>query len=143
MAVSKIFLICSALLIVGRLAETKVQWEASEIELSNEEHELFASKTLGEELMAPQGEEKLIVESKKLENIKQDDAEEKIEVEGFEGWEELNDPIVKGMESKVEGRDEPGKCTGGDSCCTPSNPCGYGEGDCDSHYDCKGKEVCN
>ena len=98
MAVSKIFLICSALLIVGRLAETKVQWEAPEIELSNEEHELFASKTLGEELMAPQGEEKLIVESKKLENIKQDDAEEKIEVEGFEGWEELNDPIVKGMD---------------------------------------------
>merc|ERR1712205_257089 len=60
----------------------------------------------------------------------------------FEGWEELNDPIVKGMESKVEGRDEPGKCTGGNSCCTPSNPCGYGEGDCDSHYDCTGAYYC-
>ena len=23
------------------------------------------------------------------------------------------------------------KCEGGDSCCTPDNPCGEGEGDCD------------
>ena len=64
MAVSKIFLIYSALLIVGGLADTKVQWEAPEIELSNEEHELFAFKTLGEGLMAPQGEENLLLNQK-------------------------------------------------------------------------------
>ena len=65
MPVSKIFLICSALLIVGCLADNKDQWEAPESKLSNEAKENFASKTLGEGFMAPhQGEEKLIVESK-------------------------------------------------------------------------------
>ena len=28
-------------------------------------------------------------------------------------------------------------CAGGDSCCTPDNPCGSDEGDCDSDDDCK------
>ena len=60
MAVSKIFLICSALLIVGGFADTKVQLEAP----SNEEQKQFASKTLGEGFMAPEGEEELIAESK-------------------------------------------------------------------------------
>ena len=27
-------------------------------------------------------------------------------------------------------------CDGGDSCCTPDNKCGEGEGDCDSNDDC-------
>ena len=28
-------------------------------------------------------------------------------------------------------------CTGGDSCCTPNNKCGEGEGDCDSDAECR------
>ena len=30
-----------------------------------------------------------------MENNKQDDAKEKVEVEGSGGWEEINDPIVR------------------------------------------------
>lgn len=77
MPVSKIFLICSALLIVGCLADNKDQWEAPESKLSNEAKENFASKT-----------------------------KEKVEVEGSGGWEELNDPIVKAMESEFKGKPE-------------------------------------
>jgi len=35
-----------------------------------------------------------------------------------------------------------GKCLGGDSCCTSSNPCGEGEGDCDKNHDCKENLLC-
>jgi len=35
-----------------------------------------------------------------------------------------------------------GKCRGDKSCCTSSNPCGEGEGDCDKNHDCKGKLLC-
>ena len=41
-----------------------------------------------------------------MENIKQDDAKEKIEVEGSGGWEELNDPVVKAIESEFKGKPE-------------------------------------
>merc|ERR1719187_2602352 len=34
------------------------------------------------------------------------------------------------------------ECLGGDSCCTPSYPCGEGEGDCDSNSDCTGDLQC-
>ena len=33
-------------------------------------------------------------------------------------------------------------CTGGHSCCTPSNPCGDGEGDCDRDSDCENGYIC-
>ena len=41
-----------------------------------------------------------------MENIKQDDAKEKVEVEGSGGWAELDDPIVKAMESEFKGKPE-------------------------------------
>merc|ERR1712215_339102 len=56
-------------------------------------------------------------------------------------------PIVKDI-VKENGHISPkttaaqGKCLGGDSCCTSSNPCGEGEGDCDKNHDCKGKLLC-
>ena len=28
------------------------------------------------------------------------------------------------------------ECNGGDSCCTPENQCGVGQGDCDKNADC-------
>ena len=31
-------------------------------------------------------------------------------------------------------------CRGGDACC--NGQCGVGEGDCDSHYDCRGNLLC-
>ena len=34
-------------------------------------------------------------------------------------------------------------CLGGNSCCTPENPCPLGEGDCDSDDDCQGEGECN
>jgi len=34
------------------------------------------------------------------------------------------------------------KCTGGDSCCSETNQCGYMEGDCDNDEDCKEGFVC-
>merc|ERR1712126_338253 len=33
-------------------------------------------------------------------------------------------------------------CNGGDSCCSSSNICREGEGDCDSNNDCLGDLVC-
>ena len=33
-------------------------------------------------------------------------------------------------------------CFGGDSCCTETNQCSIGEGDCDKDIDCKGDLVC-
>jgi len=33
-------------------------------------------------------------------------------------------------------------CSGGDSCCTSTNKCGVGEGDCDSDSDCQSGLVC-
>jgi len=33
-------------------------------------------------------------------------------------------------------------CDGGDNCCTSSNQCGVGEGDCDDDNDCQGDLVC-
>ena len=33
-------------------------------------------------------------------------------------------------------------CNGGDTCCTSSNQCDVGEGDCDSDNGCKGNLVC-
>ena len=33
-------------------------------------------------------------------------------------------------------------CTGGDSCCSPTNPCSEGAGDCDSDSDCFGDLRC-
>ncbi len=33
-------------------------------------------------------------------------------------------------------------CLGGNDCCTPQNPCGLLEGDCDSNADCLGTLVC-
>merc|ERR1719481_35090 len=35
-----------------------------------------------------------------------------------------------------------GKCRGDNSCCTSSNPCGEGDGDCDKNHDCKEKLLC-
>jgi len=35
-----------------------------------------------------------------------------------------------------------GTCVGGDSCCTKSSPCLYGEGDCDRDHDCAGAYYC-
>merc|ERR1712141_450727 len=34
-------------------------------------------------------------------------------------------------------------CLGGDTCCTPENPCNVAEGDCDSDADCKGEAQCH
>ena len=34
-------------------------------------------------------------------------------------------------------------CNGDGSCCTSSNRCGIGEGDCDEDNDCYGSLVCN
>ena len=34
------------------------------------------------------------------------------------------------------------RCDGGDSCCSLSNLCNEGEGDCDSHSDCEGDLLC-
>ena len=34
------------------------------------------------------------------------------------------------------------RCAGGDSCCTPSNPCEVNEGDCDRDADCVGSLRC-
>merc|ERR1719430_253048 len=36
----------------------------------------------------------------------------------------------------------PVRCTGGDDCCTPTSPCGPGEGDCDADADCRGNLRC-
>ena len=33
-------------------------------------------------------------------------------------------------------------CNGGNSCCTSSNQCGVGEGDCDNDSDCQSGLVC-
>ena len=33
-------------------------------------------------------------------------------------------------------------CNGGNSCCTPENQCGVGQGDCDSNTDCNPSLVC-
>ena len=33
-------------------------------------------------------------------------------------------------------------CTGGETCCTPTNPCDVDEGDCDSDSDCKAGLKC-
>ena len=33
-------------------------------------------------------------------------------------------------------------CDGGDSCCTPDQPCGEGQGDCDGNDDCNTGLVC-
>merc|ERR1719376_1177632 len=33
-------------------------------------------------------------------------------------------------------------CLGGDSCCSPTSPCGEGQGDCDTNNDCLGELVC-
>ena len=33
-------------------------------------------------------------------------------------------------------------CNGGNSCCSPLNPCVDGEGDCDNDNDCEGNLVC-
>ena len=33
-------------------------------------------------------------------------------------------------------------CRGGDSCCTSSNKCGLGEGDCDRDHDCSSSTTC-
>ena len=37
---------------------------------------------------------------------------------------------------------QPKKCTGDDSCCTDSEKCGVGEGDCDYDSDCHGSLKC-
>lgn len=37
---------------------------------------------------------------------------------------------------------QPAGCYGGDSCCTPDNPCAEGEGDCDGNDDCQGDLMC-
>ena len=41
-----------------------------------------------------------------MENNKQDDAKEKVDVEGSGGWADLDDPIVKAMESEFKGKPE-------------------------------------
>ena len=33
-------------------------------------------------------------------------------------------------------------CNGGNSCCTPTNPCPKNQGDCDTDNDCKGNLIC-
>merc|ERR1719402_1391209 len=35
-----------------------------------------------------------------------------------------------------------GGCDGGDSCCSPTNPCSENEGDCDRDADCQGTLLC-
>merc|ERR1719430_430066 len=35
-----------------------------------------------------------------------------------------------------------GQCSGGDDCCTPQDPCGNNDGDCDTDDDCAGLLVC-
>ena len=48
-------------------------------------------------------------------------------------------------EECTEGKDCPADCSngsGGLSCCTSSNQCGAGEGDCDSDADCSGNLKC-
>merc|ERR1712141_678149 len=59
------------------------------------------------------------------------------------GEAECNNSLNNCKGASFQASDDCCACLGGNTCCTPTNPCTLGEGDCDSDSDCKGEAECN
>lgn len=60
---------------------------------------------------------------------------------GADNCKQMNPGLLDSFADSDDCCDYP-PCIGGDSCCTSSNPCGKGEGDCDYDNDCIGSLAC-